>query len=105
MPVGAYAPAGQSMKPEYTHERKDIIMYELAVKIKSGTGHHFDEGGCDMCVAVIKLPYIPRIGEIVSIIDTNEQPMIVYRYYLVREIQHIYKNEKENWITVYVIPI
>lgn len=80
-------------------------MYELAVKIKSGTGHHFDEGGNDMRVAEIKLPYIPRIGEIVSIIDTNEQPMIVYRDYLVREIQHIYKNEKENWITVYVIPI
>ena len=76
-------------------------MFDLEIKVKSGTGRYFDPDGCDLFVGNIKLPCVPRQGESIAI-STEKNG---YQNYLVKEIEYIYLNDENYWIWVYVIPI
>lgn len=85
-------------------------MYKYDIDIKSGTGKHFDEDGCDLCVAVgIETPFLPRVGETISLAKKSEnkvnpeRPMLSYQDYLVRDVNY-WINGNKNGINVYVIP-
>lgn len=80
-------------------------MYKYNVSLKSGTGGYFDEDDCDCLVKKITTPFLPRIGETISIMVPIKDNCKGYQNFLVQDIKYWYFDEAENGITVYVIPI
>ena len=81
-------------------------MYKYNVYIKSGTGGHFDEDGCDNLIAELVTPFLPRIGEIISLEERNKENKLYYQSYLIRDIKYwVQENNQNNGIDLYVIPI
>ena len=81
-------------------------MYKYEIFIKSGTGGYFDEGGCDESIAELETPFLPRIGESISLEKRNQENKLCYQLYLVRDIKYwVQENNQKNGIDIYVIPI
>ena len=85
---------------------------DISVNIKSGTGGYFDYDGCDLCVIKNDNLPIPRIGEVLEILEdndkktTNSKGVILkeYHQYLVTDVHYYIVNDDYD-VTIYVVPI
>lgn len=77
---------------------------KISVCMKSGTGNHWDYDNCDLAIADIEMSFIPQLDSVISISRNMKEEK-----YLVREVYQHYnlpqsKEDKREFITVYVIP-
>lgn len=80
---------------------------KISVNIKSGTGSYV--GDSDLIVAELRATFIPRIGEKLNILKSEDSP--ITKTYLVTDIVYFHNIPKESitWsyeesITIYVVP-
>lgn len=79
-------------------------MYKYEVLIKSGTLNFICGAGCDVQIAEVETPFLPRIGETISINKKDDNGKCAYIDYLVRDIKY-WINGNRNGIYLYVIQI
>lgn len=78
-------------------------MYKYDIRIKNGTGGHYDSDDCDKHVATLETDFLPRIGE--TILLTEKDTPSRYVHYLIRDISYWYLDKHANGICMYVVPV